>query len=130
MTRPPVEVVFVMDTSGSMSGEAAALCNAISMVEGELMALGIEATSHLLGITAAPGGSFGCLTNSVLGLLGGVVPGNGACGPLRQGRPPNRWTGQDRLSSRTKASALRRPSDRHHPFSERFRNPLRCGAGL
>ena len=84
VTCPPVEVVFVMDTSGSMSGEAAALCNAISMVEGELMALGIEATSHLLGITAAPGGSFGCLTNSVLGLLGGVVPGNGACGPLNQ----------------------------------------------
>ena len=81
---PPVEVVFVMDTSASMSGEAAALCGNISMVEGDLMALGIEATSHLLGITVTAGGAFGCLTDNVANLLGSAVPGDGACGPLNQ----------------------------------------------
>ncbi|NNM26467.1 MAG: hypothetical protein HKO59_10875 [Phycisphaerales bacterium] len=81
---PPVEVVFLMDTSGSMDDEAAALCAAIDAVEGDLGALGIDATTFLYGITEAPGGAFDCLTDTVLDLFGPDVPGDGSCGPLDQ----------------------------------------------
>jgi len=75
-----VEVVFTMDTSGSMNDDAAALCSRISQVKTDLFALGIDAKTHLLGIAGIRGGAFSCLTDHVRRLLGGVVPGDdGRC---------------------------------------------------
>ncbi len=73
---PPVEVVFVMDTSGSMDDEAAALCEKIAQVETALAESGIDITVHVWGITNTPGGSFSCLTDTVLNMLGSTVPGS------------------------------------------------------
>ncbi len=82
----PVDVVFTVDTSGSMDDEAAALCAAISTVESDLIALGIDANVTLWGITANPGGAFSCLTGNVASNLTSVVPGNnGACGTTLNG---------------------------------------------
>jgi hypothetical protein len=76
-----VDVVFTMDTSGSMNDEAAALCSGISGVQAALTGAGINANVHLLAIGAPdPGGSFPCLTDTVGNLLGTPVPGNtGTC---------------------------------------------------
>lgn len=79
-TSCPVDVVFVMDTSGSMGDEASALCAKIARVQSDLVGSGITATTHLLGITETPGGSFGCLTGNVRTLLGQTVPGTSTCG--------------------------------------------------
>jgi hypothetical protein len=80
--RLGVEIVFTVDTSGSMSDEAAALCNNIAMVQGKLINEGLMASTHLLGIgTPDIPGDFPCLTDTVGHLLGTAVPGNGgACG--------------------------------------------------
>ena len=75
-----VEVVFLMDTSGSMNDDAAALCSRISQVQFSLADLGITAQTHLWGITRRPGGAYACLTSTVTAQLGGAVPGNdGGC---------------------------------------------------
>ena len=79
---PPVELVFVMDTSGSMGDEAAALCNNIGQITAELEAVGVSVSSHLLGITETPGGVFDCLTSDVVTMLGGNVPGDAAGCPF------------------------------------------------
>lgn len=73
---PPVEVVFVMDTSSSMSGEGAALCATIDSIVLQLQATGIDVTPSLWGVAATPGGGFSCLTDNVLNALGNTVPGN------------------------------------------------------
>ena len=92
---PPVDIVFLMDTSSSMDDEAVALCESISAVETELRSLGLaEIRVTLLGIVntptivepgaadSPPGPEFDCLTNTVYRILGGdgefhpVVPGN------------------------------------------------------
>lgn len=78
----PVEVVFVMDTSGSMRDEAAALCTTIGQVVTELGELGIEVHPYFYGITQTPGGEFGCLTDHVVGLFGPTVPGDSATCPF------------------------------------------------
>ncbi|MCB1745143.1 MAG: hypothetical protein KDK91_32545, partial [Gammaproteobacteria bacterium] len=71
-----VEVVFAVDTSGSMNDDISALCASISAVEGQLIAKGINARTHLLGITQTRN----CLTNTVRNVVGQTVPGNnGAC---------------------------------------------------
>jgi|GEM_PF-526914 len=69
-----VEVVFIVDTSGSMGDEAAALCAAIPEVTAALAAQGTFVQSTVLGITETPGGAFSCLTDNVLALLGAAVP--------------------------------------------------------
>lgn len=73
---PAVEVVFIMDTSSSMDGEAAALCNGIQQVTSNLAAAGLTVNARYLGICDQPGGAFSCLENHVSALLGTVVPGN------------------------------------------------------
>lgn len=78
----PVELVFIMDTSGSMRDEAAALCTTIGQVVTEMGELGIEVRPFFYGITQTPGGEFGCLTDHVVGLFGGVVPGDSASCPF------------------------------------------------
>jgi hypothetical protein len=69
---PPVDVVFIMDTSGSMNDEADALCDSIGQVVTDLSAQGIEVNSAILGITKV---DFGCLRDYVENMLGGSVPG-------------------------------------------------------
>ncbi|RMG45570.1 MAG: VWA domain-containing protein [Candidatus Dadabacteria bacterium] len=80
---PPVDVVFTVDTSGSMDDEAQALCNSISSVQSELLGLGLVSKTFLLGITNTGGSDFPCLTDDVENMLGDSVPGNGgACGTI------------------------------------------------
>ena len=71
---PPLDVVFVMDTSGSMTDEAAALCGDIAQVVADLDVLGITVHPNFLGISETPGGAFACLADDVLTMLGGEVP--------------------------------------------------------
>ncbi len=75
---PPVDLVVVMDSSGSMKDEAAALCANIEDVVSVLVANGIEVNTTILGVSETPGGAFECLTNSVTNLLGATIPGNAA----------------------------------------------------
>jgi len=80
---PGVDIVFVMDTSGSMDDEAAALCAQLSSVSSQLTALGLtDLRVTILGITqdgaqliddGRP--DFACLSDSVLELLGETIPG-------------------------------------------------------
>lgn len=67
-TCPPIDVAFLMDTSGSMEDEAATLCSAIGEIVADLEAAGVTLRPHLLGLTETPGGAFSCLTNSVTNL--------------------------------------------------------------
>ncbi len=73
---PPLDLVFVMDTSGSMSDEGQALCATIGQVVTDLGAQGINVQTTILGITAGPSGNFPCLVDSVENLYGPDVPGN------------------------------------------------------
>lgn len=73
---PPTEVVFVVDTSGSMRDEAAALCEGIAGLQQEFADGGISLIAHILGITdTGDGEAFACLTGDVVSMLGGEVPG-------------------------------------------------------
>ncbi len=77
---PPIDVVFIMDTSGSMADEAAALCNQMTGVVADLALEGIEVNPVFLGVTETPGRHFACLTNDVVTMFGPDVPGDGgAC---------------------------------------------------
>ncbi len=77
---PPLDVVFIMDTSGSMADEAAALCAQMTDIVADLALEGIQVNPVFLGITETPGRHFSCLTNDVVTLLGPDVPGdNGSC---------------------------------------------------
>lgn len=77
---PPVDLVFVMDTSGSMKDEAAALCASIDGVVDALSAGGITVHVTILGVASSPGGAFLCVEGDVVDQFGGTVPGNpGAC---------------------------------------------------
>lgn len=77
---PIVEVVFVWDTSSSMNDEAAALCASIASVLGELGASGVDVIPTIWGISATPGGAYGCLTSNVIVELGTTVPGSPPAG--------------------------------------------------
>jgi len=79
---PPVDVVFVMDTSGSMNDEGNVLCNSINGVVADLLSQGIQVNATFLGITQT---SYPCLQDTVLSLLGGAVPGNPPCCPTLAG---------------------------------------------
>jgi len=79
---PSMDVVFIMDTSGSMDDEAAALCNSIQDVVNDLAARGIEVNPTFLGITenSTTQPDFTCLPTDVSAQLGNAVPGNnGTC---------------------------------------------------
>jgi hypothetical protein len=78
---PPLDVVFVMDTSGTMSDEAEILCENIDDVIARLALADVELNATIWGITQAPGGAFSCLTDTVANALGTVVPGNPPCCP-------------------------------------------------
>ncbi len=81
---PPLDLVFLMDTSGSMGDEAAALCDSIGAVVEELRRRGIEVNPEILTIAPNdPGDVPRCVGNfdqSVLARYGEPVPGNnGTC---------------------------------------------------
>jgi DNA-binding beta-propeller fold protein YncE len=73
---PPVEVVFIMDTSSSMNDEAAGLCAGLPQVAAALGAAGLEVHTTALGICDLPGGAYVCLEDTVIAMLGTAVPGN------------------------------------------------------
>ena len=78
---PGLDVVFAMDTSGSMSDESQALCDAISAVESALITLGMPQSQlrvTLKGITGGPtySGGFACLQDSVANTYGTTIPGS------------------------------------------------------
>ena len=75
---PVIDVVFIMDTSGSMTDEAVALCSGIGQLVTALGAVGVTLQPTVLGITQTLGGPFACLTNNVVASLGGTVPGDSA----------------------------------------------------
>lgn len=81
-----VDLVFVMDTSGSMSDELEALCGVMDGIIRTLDDLHITANGTLLGITQVPPGQacvqFPGLVSDVVTELGTPVPREpGACGP-------------------------------------------------
>lgn len=73
---PTVEVVFIVDTSSSMSGEGAALCASITQIVADLQADLVNVNAEILGVDAPGTGSFSCLTDSVANLYGVNVPGS------------------------------------------------------
>lgn len=77
---PPVELVFVMDTSASMDDEASALCASLDAVIAELDARGLDLSPRLLATCNLPGGAYGCLEDHVSNLLGTTVPGSPPAG--------------------------------------------------
>jgi len=79
-TCPPVEVVFIMDTSTSMDDEASALCGSMTAVVAQLAAAGLVVEPSLLGICDLPGGAYACLENHITALLGTIVPGSPPAG--------------------------------------------------
>ncbi len=72
---PAIDMVFIMDTSGSMGDEAVALCDQVKQIVIDLQANGIFVNPTFLGITETPGGPFYCLTDNVVNMLGPTVPG-------------------------------------------------------
>jgi len=85
---PIAEIVFIMDTSGSMRDEATALCSVMNNLESELASIGITAIPIPLGITQTPGGAFDCLFDSVVSFFGDVVPGPLPTCPFPNGSSP------------------------------------------
>ncbi len=73
---PPVELVFVMDTSTSMDDEAASLCATIGYVVAHLSGAHVDVVPTYLAIANLPGGAYSCLTGTVVAELGVAVPGN------------------------------------------------------
>ena len=80
---PLVEVAFIMDTSTSMNDEGAALCSTITQVVAALQADLVNVDTELMGVMTPGSGIYSCLTDSVAGLYGTVVPGS---------PPPNNTT--------------------------------------
>ncbi len=68
-----VDLVVVMDTSGSMGDEAVALCSGLTQVIVDLADAGVTVNATLLGIAEAPGGLFSCLSGDVVDWFGGEV---------------------------------------------------------
>lgn len=68
---PPIDVVFVLDTSGSMSDEIDALCATIQGTVDKLLAADVGANSTIYGISDT---SFQCTKSSVFQELGAAIP--------------------------------------------------------
>ncbi|MEM9379780.1 MAG: hypothetical protein AAGB93_07490 [Planctomycetota bacterium] len=71
----PVDMVIVMDTSGSMSDEISALCTDLANIVATLQAQNIDVVPDFLGITSTRD----CLTTDVLTLLGPTIPDAPLC---------------------------------------------------
>jgi hypothetical protein len=90
---PPVEVIFIMDTSTSMDDEASILCGRMDQVIETLEFAGLDVIPLLLGVCDLPGGIYNCLEDHIVNLLGTTVPGSpppglevlGACTGVNEG---------------------------------------------
>jgi hypothetical protein len=71
-----VEVAFVMDVSDSMDDEGQVLCAKITQVAEELADDLVFVDNGLMAIMAPGTGIYGCLTESVAGNYGTIVPGS------------------------------------------------------
>ena len=76
---PTVDLVFVMDTSGSIDAEARQICTNINSIAQELQSIILGLRVTMLGIDETPGNSYFCLTDSVSHLLGPDVPNATPC---------------------------------------------------
>lgn len=65
---PPAEVVFVIDTSGSMSDELDALCAGIDSIQAALEVVNITTTVEILGITEI----LSCTHDTVVSVYGNI----------------------------------------------------------
>src|SRR5690606_24542645 len=92
----PVQLVFAVDTSGSMDDESAVICSNLNAIIAELAAEGItvDATLYAIGLDANddysddPEGDFDCLENHIGAALGTAVPND---------PPPTGGANQDTL---------------------------------
>ncbi len=76
---PPVDVVFVMDTSGSMQNEGEALCSKITGVVADLATQGVVVDATILAIHPnSTSNLFSCQSSgdTVTALFGDAVPGD------------------------------------------------------
>ncbi len=88
----PVQMVFAVDTSGSMDDEAAVLCTQLNGIITSLQDEGITLDATIYGIGDTPGGDFNCLEATIAGGVGSSdVPGT----------PPNTVVGNTTYSQQT-----------------------------
>ncbi len=76
----PIDMVVVIDTSGSMDDEAAALCASVDNIATTLRFDGIELLMTVLGVTEDTGNdpaAYSCLGGNVADAIGDAVPGGG-----------------------------------------------------
>jgi len=74
----PVDMVFMVDTSGSMDDEASVICSNLNAIVTSLQAEGITINATIWGVGAygsSQGTAYSCLTNRVGDVLGTDVPG-------------------------------------------------------
>lgn len=77
-TCPPVDIVYVMDTSSSMDSISNEICAKLTGVNAELIARGLQdIQSAIYGITDTASGDpdFACLEDNVADAYGSLVPG-------------------------------------------------------
>lgn len=76
---PNIDLVFMLDTSGSMRDEAEALCGALDDIVADVTGDPSNVRVEVLGISENGDSSFSCITDNVVNLLGGDVPGQDGC---------------------------------------------------
>jgi len=99
----PVEMVFAVDTSGSMDDEAGVICTNINAIIASLQAEGITVDATIYGIGSTDEGTpeFSCLEATVAAGIGSTdVPGN----------PPNTVVGNTSYDQNTLAQGCGTPT--------------------
>ncbi len=74
----PLDLVVLIDTSGSMDDEAAALCSNLDVISSQLRLDGINLLMTVMGITENSGNdpaAYSCIGGNVADVLGTAVPG-------------------------------------------------------
>jgi hypothetical protein len=84
-----IDLVFVLDTSGSMRDEAAALCSTIDYVVAEITDLNVDINVQILGISEIPRLGFDCVSDYVVNLFGADVPGPSSSCAFADGASPH-----------------------------------------
>lgn len=74
-TCPPLDVVFLMDTSTSMNDEAEGLCNSITEVQAALERRGLQVATTFLAIDSQPAtAAYACLWGNAKDWFGTAIP--------------------------------------------------------
>jgi hypothetical protein len=76
---PPLDVVIILNTRGSIAEEASGLCVAIDQVAQAVQQLGLSVRTTALGVTTRPSKGLECVGDDVVHLLGAEVPGEAPC---------------------------------------------------